>query len=195
MIKESRLTNRFHRYLALDVSEAKYLINVIWEFKPSKAVVRAMQKMDKNQDSVITLEEFRVLCRHHPQIIAPLKDIQTILRKKTIFTRFWKEMMVRRLSHFGLKSIVQLRALDGVDVVLLSLEYLNLRKDMVPNHFVEQWRHVQRKKAQSSKGNIELPYEIREKIVNDMGEQMVELWNSQVDYGSSVELDESTYIV
>lgn len=154
-----------------------------------------MQKMDKNQDSVITLEEFRVLCRHHPQIIAPLKDIQTILRKKTIFTRFWKEMMVRRLSHFGLKSIVQLRALDGIDVVLLSLEYLNLRKDMVPNHFIEQWRHVQRKKAQSCKGNIELPYEIREKIVNDMGEQMVELWNSQVDYGSSVDLDESIYIV
>lgn len=183
------------RYLALDVSEAKYLINVIWEFKPSKAVVRAMQKMDKNQDSVITLEEFRVLCRHHPQIIAPLKEIQTILRKKTVFTRFWKEMMVRRLSHFGLKSIVQLRALDGMDVVLLSLEYLNLRKDMVPNHFVEQWRHVQRKKAQSYKGNIELPYEIREKIVNEMGESMIELWNSQVDYGSSVELDESTYIV
>jgi hypothetical protein len=104
-------------------------------------------------------------------------------------------MMVRRLSHFGLKSIVQLRALDGIDVVLLSLEYLNLRKDVVPNHFIEQWRHVQRKKAQSCKGNIELPYEIREKIVNDMGEQMVELWNSQVDYGSSVDLDESIYIV
>lgn len=188
------LVLHFFRYLALELNDVKYLINVVWEFKPSKAVTRAMQKLEKNQDSIVTLEEFRVLCRHHPQIIAPLKDIQKALRKKTVYSRFWKELVVRRLSHFGLKSIIQLRALDGVDVVLLAMEYLNLRND-VPSHFVEQWKHVQRKKAQSTKGNVELPFEIREKIVKEMGEQMVELWTNQNDFGSSIELNESTYVI
>lgn len=155
-----------------------------------------MAKMDKNQDSVITVDEFLVLCRHHPQILAPLKKTQKILQKKTVYARFWREMKVRRTTHFGLKSIIQLRALSGVNVVTLSMEYLNLRKDVVPNHFVEQWRLIQKKKAQSYKGNIELPYEVREKILQESGGQEIELWNSSVFMEeSSIELEQSSYVL
>ena len=136
----------------------------MWSFKLSKAASKVIVKMDANLDSVISMPEFLLLCKHHPVLLKPLLKTQAILRTHTVFARFWRLAERRRNVNFGCKSIVELRALDGYNILALSMDYLNLRRDVVPRHFVEQWRLVQKKKALSYKGDIEMPLEIRDKF-------------------------------
>lgn len=170
----------------MDVSEARYLINVIWEFKPNKRVMKAMHKMNQNQDSIITLQEFSLLCSHHEDIIIPLKEIQRRLRKKIVYRIFWDHITKKRLENFGVLTILEIRAVENVNLAALSMSYLNLLKDNVPRQYIEQWQLVQSKKAASYKGCIELPLEIKEKLTKTR----IKSWSKQV----APELDSSTLL-
>jgi hypothetical protein len=46
--------------------------------------------------------------------------------------------------------------------VASSMEYLNLRTDIVPPQYVEHWNFIQRRKATRGMLNQDLPYEIKE---------------------------------
>lgn len=164
----------------------------------SRSATKAVAKMDQNIDSVISLQEFILLCRHHPVLLKPLRDVQAGLRKKTVFTRFWKQVTRRRNRNLGVKSIIELRALDGHNILAISMEYLNLRKDVVPRHFVEQWRLVQKKKALSYKGHIELPAELREKLGQQHtagipGNNELEIWSNSHEQ-MTMSFEEASYI-
>lgn len=166
----------------------------------SRSAAKAATKMDQNIDSVISLQEFILLCKHHPVLLKPLRTVQAGLRKKTVFTRFWKQVTRRRNRNLGVKSIIELRALDGHNIIAISMDYLNLRKDVVPRHFVEQWRLVQKKKALSYKGHIELPMELREKLAQQQqqgggggGNNELEIWSNDHEQ-MTMSFEEASYI-
>lgn len=82
----------------------------------------------------------------------------------TVFTRYWKQLMWRRLEEFGTQSMFQICDRMEDAYIESSMEYLNLRTDIVPRHFIEQWQHIQRRKASRGTLHQELPYEIRETL-------------------------------
>lgn len=115
----------------------------------------------------MTLEEFLLLCKHHPYIIQPLLVIRKALRKRIVFPRFWKQIQRKRIEYFDYLTILDIRFLNESSIPKtnyqdLSMKYLNLRPD-VPKHFIEQWKLLQKKKEHCFKGNIQLPYELFEK--------------------------------
>lgn len=148
----------------LDFTEVEYLINVIWNFHPSKSTIKGMKKLELNKDGTTTIEEFELLCYHYPEILYPLVETRKILRKKLIFPRFWKELTVKRSEYCQLLNILEITGWDknNIDYATLSMEYLNLRIDDVPHAFIDQWKTTQRKKEHSYQGNVELPYELFE---------------------------------
>lgn len=149
----------------MDITEIKYLVNTIWKYNPSRSTNEALKKLERNVDGVIALQEFVLLCNHHSDILNPLRKTRNHLRKKLIFRRFWTDMMKKRTERFGIKTIFELRS-DKRDMLFASitLDYLNLQSEVVPNHFIEQWKLTQRKKQESYKGIIDTPYELREEI-------------------------------
>jgi hypothetical protein len=168
---------------------------MIWQFRVGSITAKALDKLDLNQDSILSLAEFLVLCKHHSRIIAPLRQIQKLMRKKIVHTRFWKQLATRRFKYFGQKTILEIRIFNEYDVVLLSMDYLNLRKDIVPNHYIEQWKLVQRKRAGSHKGHVEIPEELRVKY-NIRDEQKEDQETMTLLQGSSSLLHhESIYVV
>jgi hypothetical protein len=146
----------------LDIGEVKYLINVLWEFHPSKRCIAAMSKLDLNTDGVVTVEEFVLLSRHHYDLLRPVRDLQRHLQRKTVFRRFWRQITKRRVELFGTTSMYELCGYTDPAYVASSMEYLNLRTDIVPVQFVEQWNFIQRRKAARGTLHQDLPYEIKE---------------------------------
>jgi hypothetical protein len=138
----------------------KYLINALLNFQFNKQTKAILKKLDGNKDSVMTLPEFVLFCKYHPEILKPLKKTQSIIRKHIVFARFWRQMTKKRNQYFPKQSILALRDLWEQNYPQLSMDYLNLQKDDVPNYYIEQWKVTQRKKQHSYKGNIELPYEV-----------------------------------
>lgn len=147
----------------LDITEVIYLVNVVWDFNISRPALLALQKLNSNLDGVVTLQEFVLLCKHHTEILAPLYRTRAEIRKISVFPRFWTDMMKKRQKLFGNKNILDLISNPlGLNFPALSMDYLNLRTDVVPIQFVEQYKLVQRKKAMSYKGVVEIPYELVE---------------------------------
>jgi hypothetical protein len=146
------------------VDEVNYLVQTIWEFKPSKHVMLTLKKLRQNKDGTVTLPEFLLLCKHHPFLLDPVIKLRNYLRKKVLFTRYWAQMAQRRIVTFGSPnhslSIIN-RQKDNY--LQYSMNYLNLRLDIVPREYVEQYKLLQRKKAGSRKGElVEWPYEVIE---------------------------------
>lgn len=148
----------------MDIGEIRYLAHAVWDFKPSKKCLAALKKLELNSDGIVTEPEFVLLNRHHKELLKPLRRTKDQLRKKTVFTRYWKQLMWRRKEDFGSQSIFEITNRTELSYVESSMEYLNLRTDIVPVHFVEQWNYIQRRKAQRGTLHQELPYEIREQI-------------------------------
>ena len=153
-----------YRVRALDVGEIKYLINVIWEFKPNKRCINALNKLDQNLGGVVTLEEFILLSRHHYDLLRPLREQQRKIQQKTVFRRFWRQITYRRVEYFGTQSMFELCECTDPSYIESSMEYLNLRVDAVPLHYIEQWNFIQRRKAARGSLHQDLPYEIKEMI-------------------------------
>jgi len=154
----------FCRSGSLDIGEIRYLVHAVWEFKPSKKCLSALKKLELNSDGIVSLPEFILLNRHHIELLKPLRSTKDQLRKKTVFTRYWKQLMWRRKEDFGSQSIFEITNRMDPSFLESSMEYLNLRTDIVPVHFVEQWNCIQRRKAQRGTLHQEFPYEIREQI-------------------------------
>lgn len=151
-----------YRTDSLDIQEVKYLVSALLNFQFSKHTKAILKKIDGNKDSVMTLPEFVLFCKYHPEVLQPLKNTQTILRKHIVFSRFWRQLTKKRNQYFPKQSILVLRDLWDVNYPQLSMDYLNLQGEDVPNYYIEQWKVTQRKKqhSYSYKGNVELPYEI-----------------------------------
>jgi len=86
------------------------------------------------------------------------------MRRKIIFTRYWKQLMWRRQEDFGSQNVFEILNRAEHAYIESSMEYLNLRTDIVPVQFVEQWNCIQRRKVNRGTLHQELPYEIREMI-------------------------------
>ena len=144
------------------MGEVKYLVNVIWEFNPNWHCNSALKKLEQNTDGVVTVMEFVLLNRHHPDILQPLRHVKKVMRKKTVYTRFWTQIMHRRVADFPMKSMFEL--CDKLDpaYVASSLEYLNLRTDIVPPQYIEHWQFIQKRKAARGTMHQQLPFEILE---------------------------------
>jgi hypothetical protein len=141
------------------------MLNVLWDFNPSKSTLYALQKLDANMDGSVTLQEFVLLCQYHPEILHPLRRTKIEMRKMTVFTRFWTDMMKKRIKSFGNKTILDLRPNPlGLNYSALTMDYLNLRTDIVPSQYIEQYNLTQKKKKTSYHGIIEMPYEMREEM-------------------------------
>lgn len=145
----------------MDIQEVKYLFSVVLNFQFNKQIKTIMQKLDQNADSVMTLAEFVLFCRYHPEMLKPVKKIQLELRNHIVYARFWRQLMKKRDQYFPKQSILIIRDLWDENYAQLSMDYLNLQtEEEVPGYYVEQWKLTQRKKLHSYKGNIELPYEL-----------------------------------
>jgi hypothetical protein len=129
-----------------------------------------MRKLELNKDGAVHMSEFELLCKHYPEILKPLLQSRKVLRKKIIFPRFWKELTKKRFEIFDSKTILEIRGQDDVDYAQICMDYLNLQLDSVPYKFIEQWKTTQRKKQHSYQGNIELPYELWDKVKDTQSE-------------------------
>jgi Ca2+-binding EF-hand superfamily protein len=146
---------------SLHATIVKYLINTVWEFKPNNQTLSAMRKLDQNRDGFVVLSEFVLLSRHFPDMLWPLKQSRFKLRKKTVFTRFWRQLMNRRIKDFGPATVFHIMEMNDPGYVQSSMNYLNLQSDIVPSQFVEQYRMTLRRRQASQKGETRpLPYEI-----------------------------------
>lgn len=145
----------------LELEEVQYLVQVVWAFQPSKPVDKAFRKLRQNKDGTVTLPEFMLLCKHHSALLAPVRTLRQQLRKKLIFPRFWKQIMQKRNRDFGTPSnSLRLMSRPKEQCLQFSMDYLNLRTDAVPREYIEQYKLVQRRKAASSKGQINWPHEV-----------------------------------
>lgn len=164
-----------NRCKTLDVGELKYLVNMIWDFKPSSSCNKALQKLELNADGTVNIAEFVLLNRHYQELLSPLRKLKVVLQKRTVYKRFWKQLTDRRIQDFKQQSFFEICDRDDVSYVQSSMEYLNLRSDIVPPEFVAQWQFIQRKKQNRGNVHKELPYEIRENIESTMLKSSIKL--------------------
>jgi len=119
-----------------------------------------MRKLDQNRDGYVAMPEFVLLSRHFPEMLLPVKRVRKLLRKKTVHSRFWRQITRRRVNDFGNGTIFTIAGIADREYVSRTVEYLNLQHGEVPPQFVEQYALLRRKKAASLRGDIELPYEV-----------------------------------
>lgn len=144
------------------VFEIKYMVNLVWKFKPGWWASSALKKLDKNEDGLVTLAEFVLLHRHFPAMLRPLVDLRDKLRRKIAFTGFWKEIAAHRAKEFRASSIFDvLGRTDARQSTLDTLVHVGLRADVVVA-FSDRWRDIIRKKEDTAekKECLDLPEEI-----------------------------------
>ncbi|KAJ1427704.1 hypothetical protein B484DRAFT_450212, partial [Ochromonadaceae sp. CCMP2298] len=151
-----------NRRYTLDIGEVKYLVHMLWDFKPSPKCRKALVKLDQNLDGVVSLGEFLLLNKHHTELLSPLRRLKRKIQKKTVYGRFWRQLTSRRVDLFGDKEACEIFERMNPQYRVASIEYLNFRSDAVPPEFIEQWNYIQQRKVRGS--HKELPYEIIEKI-------------------------------
>ena len=138
------------------MSEAKYLIHCIWSFQLSPQAEKAMNKLEWNEDGVVTVAEFILLSRHFPILLQPIRQTKARLRKYTVHTRFWREVGDKRLNNFQLLTMFDLTDRTDKSWFVMAMDYLSLQPE-VPVQFVEQYNFVVRKRKNSKKGDITVP--------------------------------------
>ncbi|RYG67870.1 hypothetical protein EON64_06500 [archaeon] len=149
----------------LDLDEVHYLVQMVWQFDPPKAAAKALKKLQQNRDGTVTLPEFVLLSKHHPQLLSPVRPLKTEWRTHIVFPRFWRQLQRRRAAQFGSPSngLLLTGRVEQRDYTQASMDYLNLRSDLVPRQFSEQHRALQRKKRSGGGGRVACwPYELLE---------------------------------
>jgi len=144
----------------LDIGEVKYMVNVVWQFNPNYKCSNNLKKLNDNKDCTITLPEFLLFDKYHPELLKPLRTTILALRSKLPYRGFWTPLVSRRTEKFSGYNLFELLGRQDARCIEASLHYLNLRTDVVPPHFVQQWEYIQRKKL--NRGNIskQMPYEL-----------------------------------
>jgi len=145
------------RSSVLEIFEVKYMVNMVWKFKPDWATQGALAKLDLNEDGFVTLAEFVLLYRHYPCLLQPLVMQRKQMRKRIVYSRFWRELAEARVVNFASRPIFDL--LDRSDDLELSvavLEFVAARPD-VPCHYSDRWRDAlaKRKDLAAKKTDIE----------------------------------------
>jgi len=145
----------------LEIKELSLLVHLIWEFNPHKKVLNAIKLLDLNLDGLITVAEFALLCKHQPLILKPIQKLQKRFRKKIVFNRFWLELTERRYEDFQYQTIFDIVQIYDPSYVISSMDYMTLRPE-IPIQFLEQYKFITQKKKLRRKGDIEMPYELKE---------------------------------
>lgn len=135
------------------------MVNLIWNFQVPPGKQKILSNLHRNKDGLVTISEFVLFHKHYPQILEPLHKAQKRLRKKIVFSRFWRELTARRLANFGFQPIFTILYRDDPDWVIFGLEYAAARTD-VPRNYVEQWRFYQGRKKYARNVNIDIPVEL-----------------------------------
>jgi Ca2+-binding EF-hand superfamily protein len=130
----------------LEVFECKYLLQLIYIFKPPIFARWAIDKLDLNEDGFCTIAEFVLLCRHHPVLLLPLVNMRKKIRKRVVHSRFWREIAYIRSTEFQSISYFDILVVkDSEDFKTRALEGLLTRED-IPLEYKDKWKDIQAKK-------------------------------------------------
>jgi len=130
----------------LEVFEVKYLLQLVYVFKPPIFARWAIDKLSLNEDGLCTIAEFVLLCRHHPVLLLPLVNMRKKIRKRVVHSRFWRQQARIRLQQFGSYSIFDILTIKNArEVKLHVLEHLTNRED-IPFSYKDKWHDLQAKR-------------------------------------------------
>jgi hypothetical protein len=144
----------------LEVFEVKYMLQLIYVFKPPLFARWAIEKLDMNEEGLVTIAEFVLLCRHHPVLLAPILTMQKGMRKRIVHSRFWREIARMRVRDFGSYSFFDILVIKNArEIKLNALKHLATRED-IPLAYKDKWADlvIKREEMQS----------MREKLVADL---------------------------
>ena len=140
----------------LEVFECKYILQLIYIFRPPIFARWAIDKLDLNEDGFVTIAEFVLLCRHHPVLLLPLVNMRKKIRKKLVHSRFWREVAALRLKEFGSHTFFDILVFKNA--AEMKTEALNalLTRDDVVVEYKDKWKDIQvkREKSRSTRGVI-----------------------------------------
>jgi len=144
----------------LEVFEVKYLLQLVYVFKPPIFARWAIDKLNLNEDGYFTIAEFVLLCRHHPVLLLPIVNIRKHVRKRVVHSRFWREAAKQRFREFGSFSVFDILAIKNArEIKLHVLEHLTNRED-IPVSYKDKWHDIQAKK-----NNLSV---LRENLTDDL---------------------------
>lgn len=130
----------------LEVFEVKYLLQLVYVFKPPIFARWAIEKLDLNEEGLVTIAEFVLLCRHHPVLMTPIVAMRKQMRKRVVHSRFWREVARLRAREFGSHSIFDILVMKNAhDIKLNALEHLCTRDD-IPVAYKDKWKDLRIKK-------------------------------------------------
>ena len=138
----------------LEAFEVKFILQLIHGFNPGIFARWAIEKLDYNEDGLVTIAEFVLLTRHHTVLLVPLVNLRKTIRKKLVHSRFWREMASTRARSFGSHNWYDIlgRPHDLIrDWKLRSIWHLMERRNAdgelsVPSAYSDKWRDLQHKK-------------------------------------------------
>lgn len=134
----------------LEVFEVKYLLQLVYVFKPPIFARWAIDKLSLNEDGLCTIAEFVLLCRHHPVLLLPLVNMRKKIRKRVVHSRFWRQQAKVRMREFGSYSIFDILTIKNArEIKLHVLEHLTNRED-IPVSYKDKWHDLQTKRNDMS---------------------------------------------
>ena len=144
----------------LEIFEVKYMLQLVYIFKPPIFARWAIEKLNLNEDGLCTIAEFVLLCRHHPVLLLPIVNMRKNARKRIVHSRFWREIANIRMSNFGSHSIFDILSIKNArEIKLHVLEHLTTRDD-IPLEYKDKWRDLQVKKSEQNT--------VREHVTEDL---------------------------
>ena len=97
----------------LDAAELAFVGNVLWGFRPSPQVSKAIARLDKNSDGAVSREEFVDKVRSVATIMQPAFTFKLFLQEKTLGPARWEQLTEKRSKLFGTKSMFDIFALTA----------------------------------------------------------------------------------
>ena len=97
----------------LDAAELAFVGNVLWGFRPSPQVSKAIARLDENSDGAVSQEEFVDKVRSVATIMQPAFTFKLFLQEKTLGPARWEQLTEKRSKLFGTKSLYEIFALTA----------------------------------------------------------------------------------
>jgi Ca2+-binding EF-hand superfamily protein len=94
----------------LSTLELKYMISLIWSHKIDNHVTQALDVLDHNKDSEVSINEFIKYSKSVPILLFPIFEMQNMLRGKTLGNNRWyhiSETLPAKKSSQAVKDLVE----------------------------------------------------------------------------------------
>ena len=97
---------------SLDGEELAFIVNVIWNFRPSQSVSAAIAKLDVDKDGSVSRAEFLGRIRWSRSIMIPIYALYNFLRRFSLGTGAWERIEKYRTKHFGSQTAFEIVGLS-----------------------------------------------------------------------------------